>query len=108
MIQNTATQDSPWYVVPADNKWFTRVVVAAAVVDTLASLDLAYPEVDKSKLEEIAKAKELSGTRDRYFFKPEDVIKLGDKKSVVVCSQWTSTLIVPFVETAKKLGYKIK
>ena len=58
MIRSTATEDNPWYVVPADNKWFTRVVVAAAVVDTLASLDLAYPEVDKSRLEEIAKAKE--------------------------------------------------
>ena len=58
MIRSTATKDNPWYVVPADNKWFTRVVVAAAVVDTLASLDLAYPEVDKSRLEEIAKAKE--------------------------------------------------
>jgi PPK2 family polyphosphate:nucleotide phosphotransferase len=57
MIQNTATKDSPWYVVPADNKWFTRVVVGAAIVDTLASLDLAYPKVDKKRLEEIAKAK---------------------------------------------------
>ena len=57
MIQNTATQDSPWYVVPADNKWFTRVVVGAAIVDTLASLDLAYPKVDKARLAEIAKAK---------------------------------------------------
>ena len=42
MIRNTAAKNSPWYVVPADNKWFTRVVVAAAIVDTLASLDLAY------------------------------------------------------------------
>ena len=57
MIRNTATKDSPWYVVPADNKWFTRVVVAAAVVDTLASLDLAYPQVDKARLDEIASAK---------------------------------------------------
>ena len=57
MIRNTATQDSPWYVVPADNKWFTRGVVAAAVVDTLASLDLAYPKVDKARLDEIAQAK---------------------------------------------------
>ena len=56
MIRNTATKHSPWYVVPADNKWFTRVVVAAAVVDTLASLDLAYPQVDKARLEEIASA----------------------------------------------------
>jgi len=44
-------------VVPADNKWFTRVVVAAAVVDTLATLDLSYPEVDKARLDEIARAK---------------------------------------------------
>src|SRR5262252_4743695 len=57
MIRNTATKESPWYVVPADNKWFTRVVVAAAVVDTLASLDLAYPQVDKARLDEIASAK---------------------------------------------------
>jgi len=57
MIRNTATKDSPWYVVPADNKWFTRVVVGAAIVYTLASLDLAYPKVDKARLEEIARAK---------------------------------------------------
>ena len=56
-IRNTATKDSPWYVIPADNKWFTRVVVAAAVIDTLASLDLAYPQVGKAKLDEIAEAK---------------------------------------------------
>src|SRR5262249_29411278 len=58
MIRNTATKDSPWYVVPADNKWFTRVIVASAIIDTLASLDLAYPSVDQEKLKEIANAKE--------------------------------------------------
>jgi PPK2 family polyphosphate:nucleotide phosphotransferase len=57
MIQETATKHAPWYVVPADNKWFTRVVVAAAVIETLASLDLAYPEVGESKLKELAAAK---------------------------------------------------
>jgi len=57
MIQETATKDAPWYVVPADNKWFTRVVVAAAVIETLASLDLAYPKVDDGKLKELAAAK---------------------------------------------------
>lgn len=57
MIRNTATEKSPWYVVPADNKWFTRVVVAAAIVDTLASLNLKYPEVGKDKLEELAAVK---------------------------------------------------
>jgi len=57
MIRNTATQHSPWYVVPADNKWFTRVIVASAIIDTLTSLDLAYPRVDKQQLEAIANAK---------------------------------------------------
>jgi PPK2 family polyphosphate:nucleotide phosphotransferase len=57
MIQETATKYAPWYVVPANNKWFTRVVVAGAVIDALASLDLAYPEVDQSKLKELAAAK---------------------------------------------------
>jgi hypothetical protein len=57
MIQNTATKHAPWYVVPADNKWFTRVVVAAAIIETLASLKLAYPQVGKDKLKEIAVAK---------------------------------------------------
>jgi PPK2 family polyphosphate:nucleotide phosphotransferase len=57
MIQETATKDAPWYVVPADNKWFTRVIVGLAVIDALDSLDLAYPEVDESKLKELAAAK---------------------------------------------------
>ena len=56
-IQNTATKDAPWYVVPADNKWFTRVVVAAAVIDTLADLELHYPKVSDEKRKELAAAK---------------------------------------------------
>jgi PPK2 family polyphosphate:nucleotide phosphotransferase len=57
MIQETATKDAPWYVVPADNKWFTRIVVAGAVIETLDSLDLAYPKVDEGKLKELGAAK---------------------------------------------------
>ena len=57
MIRHTATPAAPWYVVPADNKWFTRAVVAAAVIETLASLNLAYPEVSDEKLKELAVAK---------------------------------------------------
>ena len=59
MIRNTATKDSPWYVIPADNKWFTRLVVAAAVIDALSSLDLKYPDVGESQLKELADAKTL-------------------------------------------------
>jgi PPK2 family polyphosphate:nucleotide phosphotransferase len=62
-IRETATEDSPWYVVPADHKWFTRVIVAAAVIDALASLDLRYPEVSATKREELAAARSaLLGT----------------------------------------------
>ena len=57
MIQETATENAPWYVVPADHKVFTRVVVAAAVIDTLVDLDLAYPKVGEEKLKELAAAK---------------------------------------------------
>ena len=52
-----STEDATWYVVPADNKWFTRVVVAAAVVDTLGGLDLRYPAIDEEKGRERAAAK---------------------------------------------------
>ena len=58
LIRETATKDSPWYVVPADNKWFTRVVVAAAVIETLDDLNLKYPDVGKDKLKELAVAKQ--------------------------------------------------
>jgi PPK2 family polyphosphate:nucleotide phosphotransferase len=53
MIQNTSSPYAPWIVVPADNKWFTRLVVAATVIDTLASLDLHYPAVDDAKRREL-------------------------------------------------------
>jgi PPK2 family polyphosphate:nucleotide phosphotransferase len=57
MIRETATKHAPWYVVPADNKWFTRVIVAAAVIEALADLDLAYLKVDEKKIRELAAAK---------------------------------------------------
>ena len=56
-IRSTATPDAPWYVVPADNKWFTRLVVAAAVVDALDSLDLEYPRVTKAQRKQLAAAR---------------------------------------------------
>jgi polyphosphate kinase 2 (PPK2 family) len=57
MIRSTATPEAPWYVVPADRKWFTRVVVAAAIVDGLAGLELEYPSVSKTQMEEIERAR---------------------------------------------------
>jgi hypothetical protein len=57
MVRRTATTHAPWYVVPADNKWFTRAVVAAAIVDALGSLDLDYPELSPARLKELAQAR---------------------------------------------------
>ncbi|MFZ0842121.1 MAG: polyphosphate kinase 2 family protein [Xanthobacteraceae bacterium] len=56
-IRATASQQAPWFVVPADNKWFTRLVVAAAIVETVEGLDLTYPKVDAKKKEELAAAR---------------------------------------------------
>ena len=56
-IRETASPHAPWYVVPADNKWYTRIVVAAAVVDALVALDLHYPKIDKAARAELAAAK---------------------------------------------------
>ena len=59
MIANTSTAHAPWFVIPADNKWFTRLAVAAAVVDALDDLDLSYPKVDPQKQKELAAARKL-------------------------------------------------
>ena len=53
MIQHTASDEAPWYVVPADHKWFTRLVVAGAIIEALEGLDLSYPTVDEHKREEL-------------------------------------------------------
>jgi PPK2 family polyphosphate:nucleotide phosphotransferase len=58
MIQATATKHAPWYVVPADNKWYTQLIVASAIITTLEELDLSFPDVDKEK------KKELENVRD--------------------------------------------
>ena len=57
LIKHTATENSPWYVVPADNKAFTRIVVASAIIDTLDSIGLEYPKVSKEKLAELQEIK---------------------------------------------------
>ena len=53
-IRATASKGAPWFVVPADNKWFTRLVVAAAIVEAVEQLDLTYPKVDAEKKKELA------------------------------------------------------
>jgi PPK2 family polyphosphate:nucleotide phosphotransferase len=56
-IRRTASREAPWFVVPADNKWYTRLVVVAAIVEALWKLDLAYPGIDAARRKEIAAAR---------------------------------------------------
>jgi PPK2 family polyphosphate:nucleotide phosphotransferase len=58
-ISATSTEWAPWYIVPADHKWFTRLVVAQVVVSTLQKLDLQYPPADTARRREIAKAQRV-------------------------------------------------
>jgi hypothetical protein len=53
-IRATASKHAPWFVVPADNKWFTRLVVAAAIVEAVERLDLTYPKVNEERKKELA------------------------------------------------------
>jgi PPK2 family polyphosphate:nucleotide phosphotransferase len=68
-IRHTAAEHAPWYVVPADHKWFTRIVVASAVVDALDEMNLAFPELDAAKRRELRAARQAllreSGRRPR-------------------------------------------
>jgi hypothetical protein len=53
MIRNTSTKKAPWYVVPADNKAYARIVIASAIINTMDALDLKYPMVSKEKIAEL-------------------------------------------------------
>jgi PPK2 family polyphosphate:nucleotide phosphotransferase len=57
MIRNTSTKHAPWYVVPADHKWFTRLVVAEATIDAMEKLDLSFPKMDAEKRKELKAAR---------------------------------------------------
>ena len=57
MIAHTASEHAPWYIVPADNKWFTRAVVAEAVIETLESLNLTYPKLDAEQKQQLKAAR---------------------------------------------------
>jgi len=61
VIGSTSTEHAPWYVIPADHKWFLRMAVADVIVDTLESLELRYPELTPEKKKELAEARRLLG-----------------------------------------------
>jgi len=58
MIRHTSTKEAPWFVVPADHKWFARLVIGSVLVSTLESLNLRFPRVDKASLAEFARVRE--------------------------------------------------
>ena len=74
LIRETATPYAPWYVVPADKKWFSRIVVAAAVHDALEKLHLAYPKVDEAKKKELAAARVALGGDEKRAKRPRRAV----------------------------------
>ena len=58
VIRHTSTRSAPWHVVPADHKWFARVVIGSAIVSALDRLDLKFPKVDKEQLDEFKLVRE--------------------------------------------------
>ena len=58
LIINTSTENSPWYVIPADDKPYARIAVAAAIISAMDSMDLKYPEVSDEKIAELQKIRE--------------------------------------------------
>jgi len=63
-IENTSTEKSPWYIIPADKKWFTRLAVSEIIVKTLESLDLKYPVVTEAQKAELLEAKKILETEN--------------------------------------------
>ena len=59
MIRHTSTPDAPWYVVPADHKWFTHIAVSSVIIHTLKEMDLQFPQVDKARRKQLEEAKQL-------------------------------------------------
>ncbi len=59
MIQNTATDVAPWHVIPADNKWFTRLAVSDTIIDAMEKLELTFPKIDEAKKKELAAARKI-------------------------------------------------
>jgi Polyphosphate kinase 2 (PPK2) len=58
IVRHTSTAIAPWYVVPADHKWFARVVIGSAIVSTLETLNLRFPRADKASLQEFKRVRE--------------------------------------------------
>jgi polyphosphate kinase 2 (PPK2 family) len=65
LVRHTSTALAPWYVVPADHKWFARVVIGSAIVSTLESLNLRFPRTDKASLEEFKQVREALLEEDK-------------------------------------------
>lgn len=63
-LSRTSTEESPWFIVPADHKWFTRLVIARLVIEALESLDLRFPKPSQAHLDELAEARKRLSARD--------------------------------------------
>jgi PPK2 family polyphosphate:nucleotide phosphotransferase len=75
MIRHTSTKEAPWFVVPADHKWFARVVIGSVIVSTLESLNLRFPRVGKDALQEFAEVRKALESEGKGRAKPKKSAK---------------------------------
>ena len=92
MIRHTSSLDAPWHVVPADHKWFARVVVGSAIVNALDRFDLRFPKVDKSELGEFKKVRKALQNENNSALRVKKVaVKHAARgKSEVASDRWHS------------------
>ncbi len=81
IVRHTSTPHAPWFVVPADHKWFARVVIGSVIVLTLEGLNLRFPRVDKASLEEFAKVRQALEQEGKGGARKQAKGKPADKKS---------------------------
>jgi len=66
MVRSTSTAEAPWHVIPADHKWFTRLVVSSLIIEKLRSLDLHFPKLNADQKKELVNARaELAGSKSK-------------------------------------------
>jgi hypothetical protein len=81
IVRHTSTAIAPWYVVPADHKWFARVVIGSAIVSTLETLNLRFPRADKASLQEFKQVRNALLAEGKSGTKKAKVKKVKVKKA---------------------------
>ena len=85
LIRHTSTKQAPWHIVPADHKWFARVVIGSAIVSALDKLDLHFPKVDKADRSEFKQVREALLAEEKGGAQEGGAVRSADKSGIRIC-----------------------